>query len=201
MKKLLIAAFVSLALMSACGGAGSNTGSDVAIDPNAPPKINLKLNGKDSSWDVKSAAVYPSEMFFTSPSKPAIKVSAHTIYIANYEMETTGASWMNNPLTAPEQVRINMQLTGEEGTDMKSPFKVGTYSATAPNVNGVRVVSVRTFADGKQTQTDFGSAWNRNTTGEVKITSATADTVTGQVNLTAGDKSIKGTFTARMPKA
>ena len=37
--------------------------------------------------------------------------------------------------------------------------------------------------------------------GEVKITSVTADTVSGEVDLTEGDKSIKGNFTAKMPPA
>lgn len=191
MKNLLI--FASLLLcLTACGATAG------------APKLEVKAGGKDTTLNVKSGAVYPSVMSFTAPGKPAVKTSAHTIYVANYEIDTSaGPGWMNKPLTAPDQMRVDIQLTGEDGTEVKSPFKVGTYSAQAENVNGVRFVRIKTFADGKQTETSFDSLMglgSKKANGEVKITSVTADAVSGEVNLTEGDKSIKGTFTANLPK-
>ena len=108
---------------------------------------------------------------------------------------------MRKPLTAPDQMRVDLQLTGEDGTKDDSPFKVGTYSAKADKFNSVRFVRINAFADGKQTETDFDTSFSKEkVNGEVKITSVTADTVSGEVNLTEGDKSIKGTFTAKLPK-
>lgn len=105
-------------------------------------------------------------------------------------------------MTAPDQMRVDLQLTGEEGTKDDSPFKVATYSAKADKFNSVRFVRINAFADGKQTETDFDTSFSKEkVSGEVKITSVTADTVSGEVNLTEGDKSIKGTFTAKLPKA
>ena len=70
---------------------------------------------------------------------------------------------------------------------------------------GVRTVIIKTFADGKQTDTRFDSLMSigggKKAEGEVKITNVTADTVSGEVDLTEGDKSIKGTFTAKLPAA
>jgi hypothetical protein len=193
MKRFLIVIFASLWL-TACGAAGLGTSA---------PKLDVKVGGKDSTVNVKSGAVYYSGMAFTAPDKPTVKTSIHTIYLANFEMDTTGPAWMNKPLTAPDQMRVGLSLTGEDGTNEKSPFKVGTYSAQTANVNGVRSASILTFADGKQTETRFESLMSlggKGANGEVKITSVTADTVSGEVNLTEGDKSIKGTFTAKLPK-
>ena len=101
-----------------------------------------------------------------------------------------------------DQMRIDIQLTGEVGTKDDSPLKVGTYTAKYDKANGVRFVRINTFADGKQVETDFDSSFNsEKVSGDVKITSVTSDSVSGEVNLGEGDKSIKGTFTAKLPKA
>lgn len=55
--------------------------------------------------------------------------------------------------------------------------------------------------DGKETKTHFNTLSATNSVdGEVKITAVTTDTVSGEVNLSEGDKSIKGTFTANLPQ-
>lgn len=196
MKKLLIVIFASLWL-TACGAAGSGPGTGTS-----EPKLDVKVGGKDSTLNVKSGAVNYSGMAFTAPGKPDVKTSIHYIYLANFEIDTTGPAWMRKPLIAPDQMRVDLGLTGEDGTNEKSPFKVGTYSAQADKVNGVRTAIIHTFADGKQTETRFGllMSGGKGADGEVKITSVTADAVSGEVNLTEGDKSIKGTFTAKLPK-
>ena len=201
MKKLLLIALLSV-FLTACGSAGTGT---TGVTTTAPPKLDVKVGGKSSTLEVKSGAVYPSEMVFTAPGKPNVKTFIHKIYLANFEMDTNGAAWMNKPLTAPEQIRVEIDLTGEDGTDIKSPFKVGTYTAQADKTNGVRFVEIRTFEGGKETKTSFDNLMTigggKKAEGEVKITNVTADTVSGEVDLTEGDKSIKGNFTAKMPSA
>jgi len=198
MKTLFLIVCLSL-FLTACGTAGTGTG----VTTSAPPKLDVKVGGKSSTLDVKSGVVDLSEVTATAPGKPNVKTFLHKIYLANFEMDTSGAAWMNKPLTAPEQMRVQIELTGEDGTDMKSPFKVGTHAAQADKTNGVRTVIIRTFADGKQTDTRFDSLMSigggKKAEGEVKITSVTADTVSGEVDLTEGDKSIKGNFTAKLP--
>jgi hypothetical protein len=191
MKKLLILTLASLWL-SGCGAAGVGTSA---------PKLDVSVGGKAAVLNVKSGAVYYGNVISTAPGKPNIQTSAHTLYIANYQLDTTHPGWTRTPLTAPDQMRVDIQLTGEEATKDDSPFKVGTYNPKADKFNTVRFVRVNTFADGQQKQTDFDTSFNREkVNGEVKITSVTADTVSGEVNLTEGDKSIKGTFTAMLPK-
>ncbi len=203
MKKLLLIALLS-ALLTACGSTG--TGTDAGVTTTAPPKLDIKVGGKNSTLDVKSGAVYPSEMVATAPGKPDVKTFLHKIYLANFEIDTSGGSgWVNKPLTAPDQMRVEIDLLGENGTNKDSPFKVGTYTAQADKTNGVRFVEIRTFEGEKETKTSFDNLMSigggKKTEGEVKITNVTADTVSGEVNLTEGDKSIKGSFTAKLPAA
>jgi hypothetical protein len=190
-KKLLIVTTL-VSFLAACGAAAS------------APKLEVKAGGNEATLEVKSGAVYPSEMSFTAPGRPPLKTSAHIIYLANYELNAAADSaWVNRSMTAPGQMRVGIQLTGEEGSGVKSPFKVGTYSAQAANVNGVRLVKVESFADGKQAATNFDTLMgygDKKAAGEVKITSVTDSAVSGEVNLTEGDKSVKGTFTASLPK-
>lgn len=203
----------ALAMLIACGGAGTNNNGGAGTNSNgggstaktSSGKLDLKVGSKDSSWEIKSTAVYPSEMVFTAPGKPNVKTSLHTIYLANYDLgDTTAPGWMNKPLTAPDQTRVEIQLTGDDGSDMKAPFKVGTYAAQAKQTSGVRLVKIVSFADGKQTETRFDNLMgygSGNATGEAKITNVAADTVSGEVNLTEGEKSVKGNFTAKLPAA
>ena len=154
MKTLFLIIGLSI-FLTACGSSTGTT--DAGVTSTAPPKLDIKVGGKSSTLDVKSGMVYPSEMVFTAPGKPNVKTFIHKIYLANFEMDTNGAAWMNKPLTAPEQIRVEIDLTGEDGTDMKSPFKVGTYTAQADKTNGVRFVEIRTFEGGKETKTSFDS--------------------------------------------
>ncbi|MBK9767513.1 MAG: hypothetical protein IPP63_11110, partial [Chloracidobacterium sp.] len=55
------------------------------------------------------------------------------------------------------------------------------------------------FADGKETNTNFDTSFSASKiTGQVEIKSVTADTVSGTIDVTEGDKSVKGSFTAKI---
>ncbi|PYS21530.1 MAG: hypothetical protein DMF72_16910, partial [Acidobacteria bacterium] len=107
------------------------------------------------------------------------------------------AMTMDKPLTSDDQVRVVFSLIGDAGSNDKSPLKAGTYSAKADKymkVETVGIVSRKGSADNK--------AWFDRSTlnGQVKITSATGDEISGDIDLTAGDNAIKGSFTAKVLK-
>jgi hypothetical protein len=88
-------------------------------------------------------------------------------------------------------------LVGDEGTNDKSPPKAGTYSAKADKfmkVEDVAIVSRKGAADSKF------SLDRSKLTGDVKVTSATADSLSGEIDLASGDAAIKGSFTAKVLK-
>ena len=193
MKKVFVVVFVTL-LLTGCSKSSGPGGTGA-------PRLDIKLGGKDLTLTVKSAGVYYGNVISTSPGRPNIQTFNHDIVIANYDLDTTNVGTMRKALTATDQLRVELELTGEDGTKTDSPLKVGTYSVKADKINSVRFIAVATFAGGKETRTSFDTmSSNKKTAGEVKITSITADTASGEVNLTEGDKSIKGTFTAKLPK-
>lgn len=190
MKKLAI--ILLAALLTGCGAANLGTSS---------PKLEVKVGGKDSTLNLKAGATYLGNVISTAPGKPNIQTFAHTIYLANYDMDTSYPGWVRKPLAAPEHMRIDIQITGEEATKDDSPFKVGTYSAKADKFNAVRSIIINSIVDGKETKTSFNTfSSSKSVEGEVKITSVSADSVSGEVNLSEGANSIKGTFTANLPK-
>lgn len=187
MKKLLV---LTLCLFGAfaCGGTG---GTSLAIK--AGDK-SVTLTGKASGVDL-------GNVISTSPGQPNLQTSSHSIILANYDLDTTNLGTMRKPLTAPDQVRVIIGITGEAGTNEKTPFKVGTYAVANDKVNDVRGVTISTFADGKEIKTDLDTmSSSTKLTGEVKITSVTDDAVSGTIDVTEGSNSAKGNFTAKIKK-
>lgn len=186
-KHILLITFALL--LAACGGIGGGS------------KLTVKTGGKEVSADLKSGGVSYGNVISTTPGKPNVQTFSHEIYLANYEMDVTNAATMKKALSAPEQIRVMIGLQGEDGTKTDSPFKVGTYNLKSERFNKVSTVMITTFADGKEKSDSFDTMSSMSKAeGEVKITSVTADSVSGEINVTEGDKSVKGTFTAKLPK-
>ena len=94
---------------------------------------------------------------------------------------------------------FRQEVAGEENGDEKTPFKTGSFPpaksmAKGPTYNTVENASIRVFKDGKETKHFLALA---KTKGEIKITSASADSVSGEVDLSDGEREIKGTFSAK----
>lgn len=147
---------------------------------------------------IKSSYAYAVTKTFTDINNKITMASAYNVYAANYDLDAGNfAMTMDKPLTSDDQVRVMFSLIGDEGTNDKSPPKAGTYSAKADKhmkVETVGIVSRKGGADNK--------TWlDRSTlTGEVKVTSASADEISGDIDVKAGDTTIKGSFTAKVLK-
>jgi hypothetical protein len=191
MKKLLIIA-VSILLVACSGGAGGGGGEGA--------KIDLKTGGKDTSLEVRSSGVYKNVKTFTDKEKKVTTAASLYAFMANFEMDTTNMATMKKPLTAPDQVRLTLQLIGEEGTNQDSELKPGTYKADpVAKYMKVDTVSFSTFADGKEVNTSLETmSTGSKITGEVRVKSVTAGEIGGEIDVTDGDKSVKGTFTAKI---
>ena len=188
MKSIICATLIALIwMLAACGGGSA--------------KLSVKTGGKDVAMDIKTGMASFGNVISTSPGKPNIQTFSHSIYLANFEMDTTSVATMKKPLSSPEQIRILIGLQGEEGTKDDSPFKVGTYTLKSERFNKVSTVMITTFADGKEKSDSFDTMSSMSKAdGEVKITTVTADSVSGEINVTEGDRSAKGTFPPKLPK-
>jgi hypothetical protein len=147
---------------------------------------------------VKSSYGYAVTKTFTDVSGKMSTSSAYNFDAANYDLDATNfAMTLDKPLTSDDQVRVMFSLIGDEGTNDKSPLKAGTYSAKADKFMKLETVGIVSRKGG----TDNKVWLDRSAlTGEVKVTSASADQISGDVDLRAGDTSIKGSFTAKILK-
>jgi flagellar basal body rod protein FlgC len=190
MKKLLIIA-LSL-LFAACGGGGGTGGGSA--------KMDIKAGGRDTGLAIKSSGTDKSVKTFTDKEGKVTTATSFYAIMANYDMDTANFASMKKTLTAPDQARVMLQLIGEEGTDQKSEFKPGTYKADpAGKFMKLDSLVVTTFADGKEVATSFDTNFSASKiTGQVVVKSVTADAISGDIDVSEGDKSVKGAFTAKI---
>lgn len=183
---LLFLFIIALSLLLAgCGkGAGGNS-----------LQVKSAATG-EKDFPVKTSYAFAVTKTFTDVNNKITTASAYNVYVANYDLDAGNfAMTLDKPLTSDDQVRVVFSLIGAEGTNEKSPLKAGTYSAKADKYMKVETVGIVTRKGGADSKVWF----DRTTlTGEVKVTSASADSISGDVDLTAGDNTIKGSFTAKV---
>jgi hypothetical protein len=150
----------------------------------------------DKDVAIKSVFADPVTKTFTDTSGKMTTAVVYNIHAANYDLngERFGAS-LNNAMPSDDSIRVMFSLVGEEGTKENSPLKAGTYSARADKYMKVEAVGIVTRKNG----TEIKSWFDRSTlNGEVKITSVSGDGASGDIDVTAGDNTIKGSFTAKI---
>jgi hypothetical protein len=158
--------------------------------------LHVKTATGEKDLTVKSSYAFAVTKTFTDINNKITTASAHNVYVANYDLDAGNfAMTLDKPLTAEDQIRVTFNLVGAEGTNDKSPLKTGTYSAKADKYMKVETAGIVT----RKGSGDSKLWLDRSTlTGEVKITSASADSISGDVDLTAGENTIKGSFTAKV---
>lgn len=185
----LIVAAIAVASLLVIGGCGKAGGGGIHVK---------SANTGDKELATKSGYAFGVTKTFTDISGKISTASAYYTYAANYDLDAGNFGLtLDKPLTSDDNVRVVFNLIGEEGTNDKSPLKAGTYSAKADKFMKVETVGIVSRKGGADAKFWF----DRSTlTGEVKLTSASADELAGDINVSAGDNSIKGSFTAKVLK-
>jgi len=178
--------FVVAMLLAGCSKGGGN---DLHVKSPA---------SGDKDLAVKSSYTFPVTKTFTDINQKITTAATYNVYAANYDLDAGNfAMTLQKPLTAEDQVRVEFSLVGEEGTNEKSALKTGTYSAKADKYMKVETVGLVT----RNGSADSKNWFDRSTlTGEVKLTSVSADSISGDIDVTAGGSSVKGSFTAKILK-
>ena len=104
--KQLLTIIVFAMILTACG---AGTGGSA--------KIDIKVGGKDVSLETKTSGTYKNVKTFTDINGKATTATTFQVGLANYEMDPATPLTMSKPLTSPDQVRLMIQLVGEEGTE------------------------------------------------------------------------------------
>src|SRR4051812_3788252 len=147
---------------------------------------------------IKSGYAFPVTKTFTDINGKITTASAYNVYLANYDLDAKNfAMTLDKPLTSDDQVRVVFSLIGSEGTNDQSAPSTGTYGAKADKYLKAESAGIVARKNGA----DVKSWLDRSMlTGEVKVASVSADEISGDVNLSAGDTSIKGSFSAKVLK-
>jgi len=172
--------------MSGCGAGGGNS-------------LHIKsATTGEKDLSAKSGYAFAVTKSFTDVNGKITTASAYNVSLANYELDAKNfAMTLDKPLTADDQVRVVFSLIGEEGTNDQSPPKTGNYSAKADKYMKAESAGIVARKNGA----DVKSWLDRSMlTGEVKVSSASAEEISGDINLSSGDMAIKGSFTAKILK-
>jgi hypothetical protein len=174
-------------VMSGCGKGGGGNGIHVKFATTG-----------EKDLVIKSGYAFPVTKTFTDVNGKMTTASAYNVYLANYDLDAKNfAMTLDKPLAADDQVRAVFSLIGDEGTNDKSAVKAATYSAKADKYDKAESAGIVARKNGA----DVKSWLDRSMlAGEVKVTSASADEISGDVNLSSGDMTIKGSFTAKILK-
>lgn len=187
-RNMILAIMIASCLIACGGGSGAGSGGG----------LTLKINGADVPFEVKSTGVYPSTKTFTftkDGQSTMTKAVNHYIALANFEMETRGPVTMGRTLAADGETRVIMQIVGAEGTDEKATMKAGTYMPKCDKYSCIEFLQLSRYAGGKEEKITVDM---KKAEGEVRITSVTKDTISGEIDLTEGGNSVKGPFTAKI---
>jgi len=178
---------ITALLLSGCGKSAS--GNSVHVKSTTTGEKDLAI---------KSGYAFAVTKTFTDINGKITTASAYNVYLANYDLDSKNfAMTLDKPLTADDQVRVVFSLIGAEGTNDQALLKDGTYSAKGDKYLKAESAGIVARKNGA----DVKSWLDRSMlTGEVKLSSASADEISGDVNLSAGESVIKGSFTAKILK-
>ena len=152
----------------------------------------------DKEMAVKSGYAYAVTKSFTDINQKITTAVVYNVTVANYDLDATNFGMtLDKPMASDDQMRVVFSLVGEEGTKDPGALKAGTYSAKADKYMKVETVGIVTRKGSADTKNWFDRS---SLSGQVTVTSATNDSISGDIDVTAGDSTIKGSFTAKILK-
>lgn len=161
--------------------------------------LHVKAAGAaEKEMPSKSSYAFPVTKSFTDVNQKITTAVTYNLYVANYDLDSGNfAMTLDKPMASEDQMRVVFSLVGEEGTNENSALKTGTYSAKADKYMKVETVGIVT----RRGNADLKNWLDRSTlSGDVKVTSVSADSVSGDIDVTAGEATINGSFTAKILK-
>lgn len=178
---------ITTLVLAGCGKTASTNALHIKSGPNAEKDIAIK-----------SGYAFPVTKSFTDVNQKITTASAYNVYLANYDLDPKNfALTLDKPLTSDDQVRVVFSLIGAEGSNDQTAPKATTYSAKADKYLKAESAGIVARKNGA----DVKSWLDRSMlSGEVTVSSVSAEEITGDVNLSAGDMAFKGSFTAKILK-
>lgn len=124
-----------------------------------------------------------------------IEATVHRIYLANYDLNLTDPNKQDyGRINAEGQYRVEIQIEAEKGASENAALKAGEYGQKSEPFDRVSWISISRFDNGKDSSSMLGGS---KASGTVKITSLSDAEISGEVDFSDSDGSVKGKFTAR----
>lgn len=162
----------------------------------AAPKMTVTVGEKTMSYNIKDGKMLKLQQGSGDNAK-----AQYQIHLATFDLTKT--SDVSKPLTENGQAVISIEVYDKKGTTRDTVPMPTTFPAKSNDFAEANFGSafISYFEDGKlvrKTPADF-SVENKDKEGAVKFTSVSGDTVTGEIDLTLGNKGkFKGNFTAKI---
>ncbi|MFY9618952.1 MAG: hypothetical protein WAQ99_04000 [Pyrinomonadaceae bacterium] len=180
---------VSIAALSLSGCSKGSGGKSLHVKSPAAGEKDLA---------VKSGYAFAVTKSFTDINQKITTAVVYNVFTADYDLDSANFGMtLEKPLASEDQMRVVFSLVGEEGTKDPAALKAGTYSAKADKYMKVETVGIVTRKGNADTKTWFDRS---SLSGQVTLTSVTDDSFSGDIDVTAGDNAIKGSFTAKILK-
>lgn len=199
-KKIIVV--VLAALLTACSS-GSEPANGVKESPTsktAKSELAVKFADKEQRVEAVSTWAYHSTFTNTAAGGEVSTSSSTSVVLANFEIDTSQAfiSINKRKIEKPEEVKVVFSFLGEKGTKADTPIRVGEYPAEGEMFNKIRSISIYHFADGKEKQAEFDEKTMK---GKLTIKSVQGTTVNGEIDVTDGTSSVRGSFSANGHKS
>jgi hypothetical protein len=196
----------SLMLSFGCSGKPGNTDAAANSGTAAKPAttgggaIEVKLKDKTYKLEPKATWLFSDDWTINMPDGKAVPTATREIVIANYDLDTVyGKSSSMKKMTAPDQIRLVVQLQDKADVKKDMPISTGDYVGKIEEFSKIQNVFVYTFGETTDTRTLISGS-NSDNKGIVKITTASGEGVTGEIDFSNTDNSFKGLFTAKIWK-
>ena len=196
--KLALFSLLLLAVpfMGGCKGwlRGGNNKLVVTYKPdrNASP-ITKELEVKQSDMAVSELT--------TTANGQAARIVMYSIVLTNYEVD---AKEFHKELPSKDnQIKVEIEVVGADGSSKTTPLKPGTYNASQPSdgvnrFNKAMTIRVLIYENGQVMEQSLSTVNPRK--GHVTINSVDDDTVTGEIDMSDDFRSVKGEFRAEIIK-
>jgi len=189
MKKFTIYIFILASIfLVACGGGSSG--------------LKLNFEGGEKDFASKSSFTYHSTKTFSytkDGNTERTQASITRIFLANFDLDTSQAmiSVNKQKIDKTEQIKVTFAFTGAKESSDDEPIKPGEYLPENDRFQDIEGVRIHSFDGNNEKRTVFKLSSLK---GKLVINSVTDEKITGSVDFTDGESSIKGSFTADAPK-
>lgn len=194
-------AFLAIAGLACAKDPPWANGAKVPVTPTPTPVdqgIEIKFIGEPETYKFKEQWWISDDWDVKKADGTSAKSVHHTLILASYDLEIRigeKGRMAIKPIKGNGQIRLFISLIDAEGAKPGDPPTVGVYATGQRDFSRVYVADFYQL-EGQLLPTSFyGDA--SGTGGSVTITSATADSVAGQIDLQGSDRRLRGSFTAK----